>query len=67
MDNTIIHTYIYVYRTNKKVEDYTVQLEELSEVKYFPITDIEKALDEKDSDYAFYDEPYIKEILNRIK
>ena len=29
--------------------------------------DIEKALEEKNTDYAFYDEPYIKEILNRIK
>ena len=64
-NNTYI--YIYVYRTNKKIEDYTIQIEELSEVKYFPITDIEKDLEEENADYAFYDEPYIKEILNRIK
>ena len=61
------YVYIYIYKTNKKLEDYTIQTEELSEVKYFPIKVIEKALDEKNSDYAFYDEPYIKEILNRIK
>ena len=64
-NNTYI--YIYIYKTNKKVEDYTIQVEELSEVKYFSIDLIEKALEEKNSDYAFYDEPYIKEILNRIK
>ncbi len=64
-NNTYI--YIYIYKTNKKVEDYTIQIEELSEVKYFPINVIEKALEEKNSDYAFYDEPYIKEILNKIK
>ena len=64
-NNTYI--YIYIYKTNKKVEDYIIQIEELSEVKYFPIKDIEKALEERNTDYAFYDEPYIKEILNRIK
>ena len=64
-NNTYI--YIYIYRTNKKVEDYTIQIEELSEVKYFPVDVVEKALEENNSDYAFYDEPYIKEILNKIK
>ncbi len=44
-NNTYI--YIYIYKTNKKVEDYTIQIEELSEVKYFPISDIEKAIEEK--------------------
>ena len=58
---------MHACKTNKKVEDYTIQIEELSEVKYFPINVIQKALEEKNTDYAFYDEPYIKEILNRIK
>ena len=64
-NNTFI--YIYVYRTTNKVEDYIVQEEELSEVKYFAKDKIENALEEKNEDYAFYDEPYIKDVLNKIK
>ena len=64
-NNTFI--YIYVYKTNKKIEDYIIQIEELSEVKYFPKDKIEKDLKKKNEDYAFYDEPYIMEILDKIK
>ena len=64
-NNTFI--YIYVYKTKNKIEDYTIQIEELSEVKYFPKDKIENALKENNLDYAFYDEHYIKDILNRIK
>ena len=64
-NNTFI--YIYVYKTNNKIEEYTVQVEELSQVKYFPKSEIENALKEGNSDYAFYDEQYIIEVLNKIK
>ena len=54
-------------KTNNKIEDYTVQVEELSQVKYFPESEIDKALKEGNTDYAFYDEHYIIEILNKLK
>ena len=64
-NNTFI--YIYLYKTNKKIEDYTVQIEELSEVKYFPMNELEEDLRKGNSDYAFYDEEYIVDVLNKVK
>ena len=63
-NNTFI--YIYVYRTNNKIEDYTIQIEELSEVKYFSKEEVEKALEDGNEDFAFYDEQYINDVLEKI-
>ena len=63
-NNTFI--YIYVFRTDKKIEDYTIQVEELSEVKYFTKDEIENALKMNNDSFAFYDEQYIKDVLKKI-
>jgi len=56
--------YTYLWRTSKKEEDFTVQIEELTEVKYFDIKEIEEAMKNKDNNFAFAKEEYINEILN---
>ena len=57
----------YLYKTNKKVSDYTIQEEELSEVKYFKIEEVEKAIKSKDESFAFSKENFIKELLDLLK
>ena len=56
--------YTYYWLTDKKESDFTVQIEELTEVKFFDLKDIKNAVKDKDRNYAFANEEYIDEILN---
>lgn len=59
--------YIFLFKTDKEIKDYKIQIEELSEVKYFSIDEIIKAISEDNKDFAFYDAKYYIDILNKIK
>ena len=59
--------YTYLWITDKKESDFIVQEEELTEVKYFDINEIRKAIDNKDNNFAFAKEEYINEILNLVE
>lgn len=59
--------YNYFVRTNKKIEDYKVQLEELSELKYISITRLEEIVKAKDENYTFSDQLYMPKIIKILK
>lgn len=48
-------TYEYYVVVDYKIEDYTLQLEELSEVKYYTIEELQKLKKEKNNEYTFVD------------
>ena len=45
--------YNFIFTVNYKIEDYTLQKEEVSEVKYFTIEDLELAKKNNDLNYTF--------------
>ena len=45
--------YSYVFTVDKKIEDYTLQKEEVAQVKYFTIEEIEQARKENDPNFIF--------------
>ncbi len=47
-------SYNFIFIVNYKIEDYVLQKEEVSEVKYFTIEDIEIAKKNNDINYTFY-------------
>ncbi len=59
--------YLWKYNTNIKAEEYIIQEEEVSEVKYFDIQEVANAVEHQNEQFAFSDEEYIKEILKNIK
>lgn len=59
--------YNYFIRTNKRIEDYKIQLEELSELKYISISTLEEIVKTKDTEYTFSNQPYIPKIIEVLK
>ncbi len=57
----------YFYKTNKKLEDYTIQLEELSEIKYISFNEIVRVINEKDENYIFANKEIMQDILKLLK
>ena len=57
----------YFYKTNKKIEDYTIQLEELSEIKYVSFNEIVRVINEKDENYVFAEKEIMQDILKLLK
>lgn len=55
--------YTYLWRTNKKESDFKVQIEELTEVRFFSIKEVKEAVENNDNNFAFSKEEYINEIL----
>lgn len=47
--------YEYLIHTDKKIEEFVLQAEEVSEVKYFTIEEIEDIMNKKDKDFTFVD------------
>lgn len=63
-------TYNYFVRVNYKIEDYTMQKEEVADLKYITIEDMEKAIQENDRNYTFVDWQNVektKEIFKYLK
>ena len=57
----------YFYKTNKKLNDYTIQLEELSEIKYISFNELERAIKEEDKNYIFSEKAIMQDILKILK
>lgn len=57
----------YFYKTNKKIEDYIIQLEELSEIKYISFNEIVRVINEKDENYVFAKKEIMQDILKLLK
>ncbi len=55
--------YIYIVRTNMKIEDMTMQEEEVSELKYVSLEEIKKIVEEKNPDYTFSNKSYMPKLL----
>ena len=59
--------YQYFVRTKKKIEEYKIQEEELSELKYITISTLEEIVRDKDEAYTFSDQPYMPKIIEMLK
>lgn len=59
--------YTYFWRTDKKENEFIVQKEELTEVKFFEIQEIKDKVKLKDENLAFADEEYIDEIISIVE
>lgn len=59
--------YMYITKITTKIEDMVIQEEELSEVKYITIQELEDVIKTQDENYTFSKKEYIKEILKRLK
>lgn len=64
--NNNCFSYTYLLKTNKKIEDMTMQ-EEVSELKYITIDELEKRLDNMDPEINFVGKPLIRYALEKIK
>lgn len=61
------YTRYYFYETNRKIEDYTICLEELSELKYITIEEMEKAVEKKDENCSYARRDEMKEVIKLLK
>jgi isopentenyldiphosphate isomerase len=66
-NNNNCFSYTYLLKTNKKIEDMTIQEEEVSELKYITIEELEKRLDNMDPEINFVGKPLIRYALDKIK
>lgn len=55
--------YMYLVRTTMKIEDMTMQPEEVSELKYITLAELRKIVEERNSDYTFNNKPYMPRVL----
>ena len=61
------YTRYYFYETNRKIEDYTICLEELSELKYITIEEMEEAVEKKDENCSYAQRDEMKEVIKLLK
>ena len=59
--------YSYFAPIDYKIEDYTIQKEEVSDLKYITIEEMEKAIQEKDDKYTFIKWDKIGEVIEGLK
>ena len=61
------YKYTYLVRTTKNINEYIMQEEEVSELKYITIEDFENMLENENSDLAFSKKDYPTTIIQKIK
>ena len=61
------YTKYYYYKTNKKIEDYTICLEELSQLKYITMQEMERAVENKDENCSYAQRSEMKKVIEEIK
>lgn len=66
-ENNNCFSYTYLLKTNKKIEEMVMQEEEVSELKYISIEELEDRLDKKDEEINFVGKPLIRYALDKIK
>ena len=60
-------SYIYLVRTNKKIEEYVLQKEELSDVKYVPLNKLIRLTKANDKSLAFHGDKFHIDLFTNIK
>lgn len=60
-------SYRYFVKTNKNINEYTIQEEELSEVKYISLEELEEIVKTGDENYTFSKREYMPKIIEEIK
>ena len=58
---------IYFTKTNREISEYIIQEEELSEVKYISIEELEKIIENKDEKYTFSKSEYFEKLIEILK
>jgi len=61
------YKYVFLVKTDKKITEYVLQEEEVSEVKYVTIEKLEKILTNKDENVTFARSDYAKVVINKLK
>ena len=64
--NNAFYYQFFIY-SNNTIDDYIIQKEELSEVKYVSIKELEYIVNNKNDDYVFSKRDYMKEIIKKLK
>ena len=59
--------YMYFLKTNWNIEDYKIQLEELSEIKYVPFTEFQDIVKNKDKNVTFTKQSYMLEMIEMLR
>lgn len=65
--NNNCFSYTYLLKTNKRIEDMVIQIEEVSELKYISIPELEDRLNRMDKEINFIGKPLIRYALDKIK
>lgn len=66
-EGNMCYKYTYLVRTDKKIDEFVMQEEEVSELMYVTIPELEERIRKSDSELSFVKKPYVKEILEKIK
>ncbi len=59
--------YCYYVKVNKEINEYIIQEEELSEVKYISLDELERIVNEKDEEYTFCHSTYMPELIKVLR
>lgn len=59
-------SYIYLIKTNKNIEEFKLQDEEVSDVKYIPLKELTERIKAKDESLAFLNFEFILKVLENI-
>lgn len=60
-------SYNYFLKTNWKIEDYKIRLEELSEIKYIPFAELENIVKNKNENVTFAKQEYMPDMISILK
>ena len=61
------YQYTYLVKTNCKIEEFTIQEDEVSELMYMGIEELEERVRIQDMEFGFVKKPHIKLVLQKIK
>lgn len=59
--------YMYYVKTNKKISEFVIQKEELSELKYISLKKFEDVIERRDEKYVFSNGKYIPKLISILK
>ena len=59
--------YMYYAKTDKKISEFVIQKEELSELKYISLKEFEDIIERQDNEYVFSKGSYISKLISILK
>lgn len=59
--------YGYYCKTDKNIEEFTMQKEEVSELQYVTLQELEQLVEKQDDNYAFSKWEYIQDVIKYLK